>query len=219
MRRLKYHNQSGFTLLELLIVLGILSFLGVASFNMAGSGIRLQKSIASQSEALEDAVRVWQWLERDLEQMVNRPVRDQLGETQEAVYLRNNQFFFSKAGWQNPLMYVRSDVQRVEYQWQDQQFIRRFWPMMDRDQDSKAIEQVFEGISNVQISLLGEQGWTSVWPETESALRQGDSSTEESGLRLPQAVRVRFNLMEIGEVERLFIVPSIPLNQEQNETI
>jgi len=210
------HFQRGFTLLELLIVLGILSFLGVASFNMAGSGIRLQKSISSQSDALENSVRVWQWIERDLEQMVNRPIRDHLGELQAAVSLQNNHFLFSKSGWQNPLMYVRSDVQRVEYQWQDEQLIRRFWPVMDRDQDTKAVEQVFEKISSVQIALLSDQGWATVWPEVESALRQGNANEQLNEVPLPQAVKVRLNLIGIGEVERLFIVSSMPVNQDES---
>jgi general secretion pathway protein J len=219
MKRLGHPAQNGFTLLELLIVLGILSFLGVASFNMAGSGIRLQKSIAAQSDALEDAVRVWQWLERDLEQMVNRPVRDHLGDVQAALVLGNKQLLFSKSGWQNPLMYLRSDVQRVEYQWQDEQLIRRFWPVMDRDQDTKAVEQVFENITRVQIALLGEQGWTSVWPKVESSLRQGNTNQDSEAVPLPHAVKVRLHLAGIGEVERLFIVPSTPVHDGERGTI
>lgn len=208
-------TERGFTLLELLIVLGILSFLGVASFNMAGSGMRLQKNIAAQSDALEDAVRVWQWLERDFEQMVNRPIRDSLGDVQSAVFLQNNQLLLSKSGWQNPLMYVRSDVQRVEYQWQDEKLIRRFWTVMDRDQDAKDIEQIFEGITKVQISLLGEQGWTTFWPEMETTLRQANSNENLDNVALPQAVKVRLNLSGIGEIERLFIVPSMSLSQDE----
>ncbi len=216
--RSKRSKQKGFTLLELLIVLGILSFLGIASFNMAGTGIRLQNAVEKQSTALEDAVRVWQWIERDLEQIVQKTVRNALGEKQDALLLEEERFEFSKAGWQNPLLYTRSELQRVEYEWADETLIRRFWPVMDRDQDSEPVEQVFEGIESVQISLLSEDGWKNIWPEETSFLRVEDSEPKRD-ISI-QAITVRLGLTGIGTVERLFLVPtakesSVELNDQE----
>ncbi|MFT2112371.1 type II secretion system minor pseudopilin GspJ [Marinomonas sp. 2405UD68-3] len=204
--RSKQGSQKGFTLLELLIVLGILSFLGIASFNMAGTGVRLQKAIEKQSTALEEAVRVWQWIERDIEQIVPKTARDGLGEKQEALNLEETRFQLSKAGWQKPLLYIRSELQRVEYEWTDEKLIRRFWSVMDRDQDSKPIEQLFERITDVNISLLSQNGWQNRWPEETSSLRSDDTEPQRDDSI--QAVKVSLNLIGIGRIERLFIVPT-----------
>ena len=204
--------QKAFTLLELLVVLAILAFVGMASFNMAGSGIRVQQAIESQTAGVEEAVRFWQWLERDMEQLVNRPVRDPLGEPQAALSLQGNRLVFTKTGWQNPLLYNRSELQRVEYEWQEERFIRRFWSVLDKDQQAKAVEQVFTGVSAVKVSLLGPQGWLTQWPASDISNLRGE---EEATAAMPTGIKIQLTLDSIGQVERMFVIPSFVYDTEK----
>lgn len=198
---------SGFTLLEMLVVLAILGFLGVASFNLASSGVRLQQSMEAHSEGLETSVRFWQWVERDMEQITPRQIRDALGEPQSALLLTDNQLAFTKLGWQNPLGFARSDVQRVEYEWRNDRLIRRFWPVLDRDQDTQSIEQVFTDITEVQVALLINGEWQNEWrSRIQSELAFEESASEN----WPEAIRYRLTLQGLGKVERLFLLPTQP---------
>ena len=157
-------------------------------------------------------MRFWQWLERDMEQLVNRPVRDPLGEPQAALSLQGNRLVFTKTGWQNPLLYNRSELQRVEYEWQEERFIRRFWSVLDKDQQAKAVEQVFTGVSAVKVSLLGPQGWLTQWPASDISNLRGE---EEATAAMPTGIKIQLTLDSIGQVERMFVIPSFVYDTEK----
>jgi general secretion pathway protein J len=66
---------SAFTLVEMLVVVGILGFIGLASFDMASMGVRVKRALIDQEKVMFDSIRLWQWIERDMAQLVDRTKR------------------------------------------------------------------------------------------------------------------------------------------------
>jgi len=129
---IKSKKQRAFTLIEMLVVVAILGFVGMASFSMSSTAIRVKNSLISQEKIMFDGIRIWQWLERDMEQLVDRTVRGALGEHEFSLVLNNNDISFSKAGWGNPLAFTRSELQRVQYRFDsiEGELSRIFWPVI-----------------------------------------------------------------------------------------
>ncbi|ADZ90267.1 type II secretion system minor pseudopilin GspJ [Marinomonas mediterranea] len=199
-------KRHGFTLIEVLIVLAILGFVSLVSTGMVESGIRLQKSISNHADKIEKLSRVWLWVEADVSQIVNRPIRDELGESKAALVLINNELSFTRTGWKNSLGEERSQLQRIHYSVSDDIFYRRYWRVLDRDQDSKPVEQLFNDVKTLSIEVLGEKGWVKAWPEEEVYL---PGVTEQSE-PLPIAVKVHIEMKEGESFERVFEVPVFP---------
>lgn len=206
-------RYAGFTLLELLVVLGILGFVGIGALQMVRSGLSLQGSIQTQTEGLEQAIRVWAWLEQDVTQSLPRPIRDELGEPQPALQVADGVLALTHSGWENPLQEQRSRLQRVVYEHQDEQLVRRFWQVLDRDQDSEAKEQRFAGVTGFSVEVLGNAGWQAEWPPEETMLPGGVAAPVGS----PIAVRIQLNLSGLGEVTRVFELPSLPVVNEVSD--
>ena len=72
-------RQRGFTLIEMLVAVGLLSLLGLASALALNSALRSQSIIGAKQDALEQLQRTQRLLSRDLEQLLLRPSRDSFG--------------------------------------------------------------------------------------------------------------------------------------------
>ncbi len=212
---LRSKKQRAFTLIEMLVVVAILGFVGMASFSMSSTAIRVKNSLISQEKIIFDGIRIWQWLERDMEQLVDRSVRGQLGEHESSLVLDNNNVSFSKAGWGNPLAFTRSELQRVQYRFNsiNGELSRIFWPVMDIDQDTKPVIQVFSGVTEFDFQVLNASNdqWQGVWPSVENGLLLGES---ESIIPMPKLVRMSLTTDGLGKVSRQFLIPSYPYDNE-----
>lgn len=115
-------TQGGFTLLEVLIATAITVLIGV-------SAVQLLSSIANASQASEETAaelaelqRFNQILSRDIEQYIQRDIRDEFGDVQPSLSTTGEfPIEFTRAGWRNsPIAEdARSTLQRVAYQLED----------------------------------------------------------------------------------------------------
>lgn len=206
-------KRSGFTLIEMLIVLGILGFVGAAGFEMLSSSIRLQKSVGGHAQKMESLVRAINLLETDAEQYVPRAIRDGLGESQPSLLVSEDKLLFTRSGWSNPLGEARSTLQRVEYLTTESGVERHFWRVLDRDQDSKPVVQTLHAVKSLNVEVLTVSGWVTAWPQDVSELPGGDISALE-----PIALRVTFHTKLIGDVSRLFELPGATSRAFSGET-
>lgn len=197
-------RQRGFTLLELLVAVAILAIIGVASYRLLATTISTRDSAARHDSALLAMQKTMQVLQRDIEQTVLRPIRDEYGDVQPALYLpQENILELSRLGWRNPLGEQRSEVVRVRYALEDGKLQRYAWNVLDRAQDSKPhMAVLLEKVEDLHIRILGTGGqWLSVWP----TLEQGRQ--DRAAVPLPRAVEVSFSVEPYGEVRRVFRVP------------
>jgi len=77
----------------------------------------------------------------DLDQWVNRPIRDELGDPLPAFVLEpSGAMEFTRRGLSNPLDKPRSDMLRVRYEVREGRLWRLTWTTLDRLQGMKPLE-------------------------------------------------------------------------------
>jgi general secretion pathway protein J len=187
---------NGFTLLEVLIAMSIFSVIGLGAAQMLRSMIQTHERTQARIEAFNSVSQALALLERDLTQIVSRPIRDEYGESRPSLLVGNDAYplEFTRTGWSNPLNFPRSDLQRVAYARSDDgELVRYFWLVLDRAEDSSPKSQVLlAGIRDLRVNLVDDQGaQTDFWPNT----------AEPGGL--PAAIEIILETEKMGEVRRL----------------
>ena len=194
---------AGFTLLELLVAVAIFAVIGAMAYGGLQNIMDQQQQTGQHSERLKALQLVYRVLQRDLEQIVNRPIRNEFGDSVEAL-IGGSGFSgveFSRAGHPNPAGFLRSEIQRVAYIPDQDRLLRRSWRVLDRAQDSQPDEQVLaEGMVEFAMRFLDQnREWQDSWPPLQVP---GGGSTG-----LPLAVEVKLELEEVGVLSWLFRVP------------
>ena len=186
---------------------------------MAYSGLNNVLLARSKSEARTQQLYKLQMaltlMERDIEQTVDRPVRDEFGEPQPAFVANEYGDYvleFTRTGWMNPLNLPRSNLQRIAYSLKDGKFIRSLWYVLDRAQDSQHYDIVLlEGVKNLEIRYLDEKKeWQRSWPPTTSSGSQQLAQQQNQPAavsRPPTGVVVEIDTESFGKVERWFHLP------------
>ena len=204
------HRQAGFTLLELLIAITIFAI--IVTFVYAGLDVVLDTKNQTD-EHLDHLAKLQLGLnlmERDLEETVNRPIRNEYGDSQPALQTGGFSGLIlelTRGGFANPMKLPRSELQRVGYQLEDETLYRVTWPTLDRAQDSTPRRQkLFDGVKGMEIYYFDQSMERQTqWPPQQSG-RQNQSDTD-----LPKAVEIILELDKWGKLRRLFRVSeSIP---------
>ncbi|WP_439888967.1 type II secretion system minor pseudopilin GspJ [Pseudomonas sp. MBLB4123] len=198
----------GFTLLELLIAIAIFALLGLATYRMLDSVLRTDSATREHELQLRELVRAMAAFERDLLQVIARPVRDPFGDPRPALFGEEQGgavVELSRAGWRNPLGRTRAGVQRVRWQLSGEQWQRRYWNVLDQAQDSQPqIQQALQGVTRLRLRYLDGAGtWRDSWPPQ-------DGRSEEVLTLLPQAVELILEHRRYGELRRLLRLPDAP---------
>jgi general secretion pathway protein J len=144
-----------------------------------------------------------QIMQRDVMQMIARPVRDQLGDPLEPMLIGADGLIeFTRLGWRNPLGLPRSDLQRVGYVAQDGDLLRAYWRVLDRAPDTEPVLQaLLTGVEQVEFFALDVSGnQHSFWPRAAGI-------PDDPGARLAGII-VRIEIPPFGLVERLWPIPS-----------
>lgn len=194
----------GFTLLELLIAIALFALLGVGTYRLLDSVLRADEATRQQEQRLRELTRGMAAFERDLRQLLVRPVRAPYGDMAAALLGDGRQIQtleFTRGGWRNPTGAARSELQRVRWEVRDGHWERRFWTVVDQAQDSQPqVQRVLEGVSGWQLRYLNHEGdWQDSWP---------DGVDEQSLNRLPRALELRLEHQYYGSLRRLFHLPA-----------
>jgi len=210
-------RNQGFTLLEVLIAISIFAIIGLASKRVLDEVISAQSITREHDQALSQLQRGMALLERDIQQMLQRPVRAEYGGTLSAVVAPSEEYAleFSRSGWHNPLQHKRSTMQRVAYrvgtppddslyETDKPYLIRHYWQVLDRAQDSEPRQQpLISGVSELQVRLQSASGdWHTRWPPLRIVAAPEDS--DRPARELPVAVEVKFTSEQYGVIRRVF---------------
>lgn len=193
----------GFTLLELLIAIALFALLGVGTYRLLDSVLRADEATRQQEQRLRELTRGMAAFERDLRQILARPVRAPYGDPRAALLGEGRErqtLELTRAGWRNPTEALRSGLQRVRWEVRDGTWVRQYWQVLDQAQDSQPhSQQVLEGVGGWQLRYLDQDGiWRESWP---------DGADEQSLGQLPRAVELRLEHFYYGALRRVFQLP------------
>jgi general secretion pathway protein J len=225
MRQNDRNNSRGFTLLELLVALAIFSLIAVMAYGGLETVLNQQSRTEENADSLATLEKTYLIMQRDIEQMVPRTIRDEYGDSQ-APLVGTSLFQFTRGGWNNPANQPRSTLQRVGYALQDQQLIRYAWMVLDRAQDSAPVQQpLADDIKSMQVRYLDQTGnWQDQWPPLQMGntpgagpIRTGNTpgatpiqagnSLGMNSVDFPLAIEITLEHMQFGSLVWLFQLP------------
>ena len=175
--------KKGFTLIEVLISLVILSIIAIVSTNFLQSSIDLR----NQSKSKVDDIKVFNLgvstIRRDLMSTVNLPMRDNFGNQLPNFIGSNTDKIITFLGFINRIDSSRSSISRIEYLFDDTKFIRRVYFTADPyDYDDHIDSVIFDNIDDVEISFLSDNRWFTEWPAGQTA-----------AYKIPKLVKIEIN--------------------------
>jgi general secretion pathway protein J len=200
-------RSAGFTLLELLVSLAIFALLATMAYSALNTVLNARKEVEQRAARLTELQTAFMVMERDIEEAVARPVRDDLGDEQAALKgggVGTGVLTLTRTGWRNPLGLARSDLQRVDYVFNQQQLLRESWATLDRGPGNEPYAEVLiDGVSAVDVRFMGQdRQWVGYWPPDSASNAQN-----QDAVLMPQAIEISVDVNGWGRIVRLFRVP------------
>lgn len=206
-------RSTGFSLLEVLVVLAITAGMFTVAYGFFGSVLNDSAELDAHASRLEGEQRALAFLTMDFEQVLARPVRDSFGDPQPAIgSLQDGGVALTRLGWANPFdLRARSQVQRVFYQLEEDRLVRRYQKALDINSGTETVSTVLmEGVDTFAVRYLeksqsGEWEWQDEWPTV--AMSQTPNLLLQP---LPMSVEVQITLANGRELHRFFRLPVNP---------
>jgi general secretion pathway protein J len=195
--------RNGFTLVELMVALGLFGLIAGASVAMLAMAVSTREATQGRLDVQAQLLQARALLNADLGQAVPRRWRDEAGRPQPAfasdpgtgLLLR-----VVRAGWSNPDAAPRASLQRVEWRLADGVIERRAAPMVDGAPFGPPA-RLLKGVRRVRLRVHSGGAWGDGWPSPGTAV--GPDA-------LPQAVELVFDCPDTGQLRQLFLLPPQP---------
>ena len=189
-------KQPGITLLELLVVIAVFSIMSAAAYSGLQNSLKAEENFSASMKDLEAVQMSLTLFQRDIMQLSPRAVRDAFGDNEAAIGLFNGQeLVFTRGGNFSSLKLDQTELTRVSYSLQDEQFIRSHWRHLDSTQGDRPLSASLLGkVTNLQIRVLDQNSlWHLDWPISNNAKIR--------------ALELTIELEDWGEIRRLFPAP------------
>jgi type II secretion system protein J len=176
------NNKKGFTLIEVLVSIVILSIIAIVSTNFLQSSISAREEGAKKLQNIKELNIASSILRRDMRLILNVPIRDYFGNNLKGNFIADaisNSIVFTTLVNSS---FSTSRVRRVEYLYQDKKFIRRQY-FAD---NPYSYEEYFETtlldeVTEIEFSYMTNRKWYPVWPI--------DITTK---VKIPELVKITF---------------------------
>ena len=159
-------NNKGFTIIEVLVTLIILSMIAIISSNILQSSLESEKVSSQRLNSIKELNLASSILRRDIRQIANVSIKDFYGN-------KINGTFISELGSENLMFTTKvksfsnevSPLKRVQYVIENKNFIRKqYYSSNPYNQDEFTKSIIINDIDNLKLSFLNENKWHQSWP-------------------------------------------------------
>ncbi|MDG2229494.1 MAG: type II secretion system protein GspJ [Gammaproteobacteria bacterium] len=184
MKKDEQKHTQGFTLIEVLISVIIITIITLVSTNILQSSLTIRESTFQSLDEVKKFNLASSIIRRDLRQSLNVPMRSFYGEDYDATFLSiegSNNMIFSSLVETGTLQ--NSLVKRIEYFHENDSFYRRQYfsdnPYMEEDYFESIL---FENFDELNLSFSDGNDWSDYWPK--------DAITSR---KIPRLVRINLS--------------------------
>ena len=201
MKVLRSSPPQGFTLIELVIAIGIFALIGLSATFVLNGILTANETSQRHGDEMASLQRGFLFIRRDFEQIVQRPILDEYGTELSAVIGLETGIEFTRTGWSNPLPdnHRRSELQRLRYVLEEGALIREYWFELDRASNASARRAVLlDGVNRFVVRYFDAKSkeWLQAWPPLDPE-RKND---------MPEVIEVMVEGENFGELRRLFSI-------------
>ena len=159
-------NNKGFTIIEVLVTLIILSMIAIITSNILQSSLESEKISSQRLNSIKELNLASSILRRDIRQIANVSIKDFYGN-------KINGTFISELGSENLMFTTKvksfsnevSPLKRVQYVIENKNFIRKqYYSSNPYNQDEYTKSIIINDIDNLKLSFLNENKWHQSWP-------------------------------------------------------
>ena len=195
-------HQSGFTLLELLVATSVFAIASYMAYSGLMQVMNARKHTGEVEARLANIQMTFLNLERDLQHVVKRPIRNSYGSVEGEVVgdeLASYRLALTRTGRRAPAYIKRSNLQRVGYLLEDEKLYRITWAVLDQAQDSEPKKtELLDQVDNLEIRFLNAANeWVTSW----------DAIALPTPPGIPRAVAIKITLKDQGAINRLILLP------------
>ena len=192
----------GFTLLELLVAIAVFAVMSVLAYGGLSTVTNTREHAERETSRMGALQQAFLIIQRDVQQAVQRDIRDQYGDRQPALRgseLGEVRLELSRTGYRNPAAQARAAIVRVGYRLEEETLERLSWLALDRGLGAEPnVLRLVEEVEALDIRYLGaDDEWSDAWPRESQGPVDG----------LPRAVEISIDLKEWGRITRLFVLP------------
>ena len=159
-------SKKGFTIIEVLVTLIILSMIAIISSNILQSSIESEKVSSLRLNSIKELNLASSILRRDIRQIANVSIKDFYGNKINGTFISElcseNLMFTTKVkSFSNEV----SPLKRVQYVIENKNFIRKqYYSSNPYNQDEFTKSIIINDIDNLKLSFLNENKWHQSWP-------------------------------------------------------
>ena len=159
-------NNKGFTIIEVLVSLVILSMIAIVSSNILKSSLETEQETSLQLDSIKELNLASTIIRRDFRQIANVSWKDYYGNNLYGTILSkvNSKSVTFNSNIKSISNEV-SPIKRINYELIDNKLIRKqFFSSNPYSQDDFTEIELIKDIENLQFSFLYENSWHESWP-------------------------------------------------------
>ena len=178
-------NKKGFTIIEVLVTLIILSMIAMISSNILQSSLISEKESSERLSSMTELSLASSSVRRDIRQIVNVSIKDFYGNKLYGTFIsdinKENLMFTTKVkSFSNEV----SPLKRVEYVIEDKNFIRKqYYSSNPYTLDSYNKSILIKNIDNFKMSFFDSNKWHQSWPVNKITSK-----------KIPTLIKIEFSL-------------------------